>query len=257
MPDNRATKSVTMLKSSFFSGFDADSDEATEFKRGLAAALTLPDHVLRRLALDLPHLAAIRTEALREKFVHAQVAELGIDRVAAGLVFGFMTPLLDNFAALRPNDEPEALADDAQELKLVGASERTKLEFIFTLLKSEVFPELLRQTRLREAEVGVFPSLASVRTTVEVRAVLHDRFKTGGDAPAHVIGVVGAIPVASIAISVDTTPDLFCFQCDPVKLQWLIDKLLITKREMDAFSAHLSLGDAVPEAVREQRISME
>jgi len=208
-------------------------DNALSFLRDSKVLLSLSDEIRGEL---LGMVAELEAEAITGRQWVEKLEALAskhripvVDVTSAMQVLRFLTGQLTN--ENYKDDSTEDLADDftwaAREYGVPLESEHKDL-FRDTLkeLRLRVIPKYEKIKRRRSAANGVLPSISSFGTTVEVRAVVENRFHIGMKAAQYEPKIVDFVPVASVSLGVDSGPiERFCFQLSEEELDALIEEL--------------------------------
>lgn len=127
-------------------------------------------------------------------------------------------------------DEPKTIIKDIANSINIDINELGSIEKLIELVKKESswFDEYKLTNSI---SVGLFPFLKGIGTTVELRGVFNRQLKFGEKADDYMNSVKiyydnPVTPVITIALTLDSgTPDRFCFQASPERIEWLIEEL--------------------------------
>lgn len=126
----------------------------------------------------------------------------------------------------------DTLEEIFSDLIVLGFKEENlqSIKKLLTLIKQN--SEWYEQYRLKKSfSAGLFPYLKGIGTTVELRGIFNRGIYIGEKIDSYIKDVKinkdnPLVPIISISITLDSgTPDRFCFQASPEKVEWLIEEL--------------------------------
>ena len=128
------------------------------------------------------------------------------------------------------SDQPNDIASDLVELKLIQDNRRQEFERIFKKLKKILLIEK-NNLQAQRYKSGILPKLKNFNATIEIRPVF-ERVELPKESH-YKPKILGAVPIASIHIGLnsDINNDLY-FQIDEDDVQYLISSLENIDKEM-------------------------
>lgn len=231
------------MKSQLFSKFDPSSKENDEFATDFARLISLPDKALSACIDSLPDLLLAKTETRTTELydrLHEQTGQSYIDLRSSVFCMEFLT--VKSLESDKKSDTPEAWADDLRGLKIIDSDDlERKFVALAERLKREIAPQYELQLRRREFAKGVLPSIKSMGTTVELRAVQRDKYKIGENFDNYKSKIEDVVGVISVHITTDSGSfDDFHFQASEEELEYLIDTLRAALDDLESLKSFKS-----------------
>jgi len=136
-------------------------------------------------------------------------------------------------------DTADAFRRDIDELKLVPEKDKDNRRFVIEYAR-EIEKENKRRIQ-RAAANRQLPSFKAVSATIDMRAVIDQPFKLGGDISEYMPTCGAVVPVVVISVLRDSgDPTDFIFQCEADNLRLLIDYLTSALADLDAAKRYVT-----------------
>lgn len=224
------------MKSRLFSRFDPLDKANESFRRDLETLLSLTADQRTTLLESIVPLSRAANRVEVEELAGQVSASLGLDMTDLAYSISlsqFLLRQLEN--PVVEEDDPAAWARDLQDMGLVDESQVDDLSRFLVALKERVAPEALEVSKKQEAAGGLFPSLRTVGTTAELRAVVRRTWRFGTDVNSYVPEISDLAGVVSVFLRFDSGfPDTVVFQVSKDGLRLLTESLEAAKRELEA-----------------------
>ncbi len=127
-------------------------------------------------------------------------------------------------------DKPEIIVEDIANKLNLEENQLSTIEILLITIKKEVEWYKLEELK-EEFEIGLFPNLKGIGTTVELRGVFSREIKfkekiENYSKEVEINEESPIIPTISVALTLDSgSPKRFCFQVSPENTEWLIEEL--------------------------------
>ena len=201
------------MKTVLFKDYNLKSIQNSTFQRDLESLLILwPDHEAEFIQAVVKS-ARVLTQAQQEEIVRRLADDLNLHFPEVCMAFDVL-----NFFVKRLSEEdylqdtPEDLQADLSDMEIIGDDLKDLFISLVTRIKSEVTPEHKKNAKRRMYAAGVLPSLKSIGTTVEIRAI-SEPLPLGRSVSEFTATIEGHVPVISIHLSADSgAVDEFAFQ---------------------------------------------
>lgn len=233
------------MKSKLFGQFDPKDEKNKQFVTDVKAACQLSEAQRRAIAQALPALIASRTAKETEDRTAQLEKETGATRLtlghAADLAAFFMRQFLDD------DLKSEAIEDwcvDLVELGILGDVDCPVLVSFLQELKDKAVPAVSKVRKQRLYGAGVFPSMRSCGTTVELRGVFEKPYRWGTPLAEYKPVIEEVVPIISVHITLDSGHNSdVAFQVTPEEISLLIDELTAAKIDAKLLSERLALAE--------------
>lgn len=218
------------------------SEDKSKGLADLAANLiSLPDSVFESLLSRLRELMGVSSSDDAADLADALSEEFGIDIATLKPSIGWIT-----FVAQASLDGEEKTMREGW-LRVVSADARDafagKIDKIVLAVNSQT--KLIAENEEAKAIRGLLPYFENLQATVELRAVIGGKSKTLGHLNREGSPIVGLVPIASVAIDLDSgLQSQFVFQLGRADISRFIASLVETAERMDELMVFASQGGA-------------
>ncbi len=209
---------------------DFDPSDREEFVHDLKILLALEGQDLDIVLETMDELASAASESELER-VRARVYErvrrpaYRIDAAldVAQFLMGQLAMLVTEQTGADPGAEAAAWPDELLADESIDEADAASLRRLVPRLLARVGHYARREKRRRYA-AGVFPSVTSIGTTVELRAVLQRDFELGEAPTSYAPVIEGLVPIVSVSLTLGED-EVVRFQMEPRMLGHVIDAL--------------------------------
>lgn len=230
----------TTMKTVFFKDFSLRDIKDSTFQRDLQSLFELwPDHKEKFVRAILVS-AGVLTKGQQEQIIKELADDVKTSFPEVCMAFDVLRFLVKRLSEDDyQQDTPEALQEDLSDMEIIVDEQKALFISLVKSIKSELIPQHEKLAKRRMYAAGVLPSLRSVGTTVEIRAI-SEALPLGKSISEFRANIEGYVPVVSIHLSADSgTVDEFAFQVSTDELMALIDKLQAAKIEVEAFEKYI------------------
>lgn len=212
--------------------------KSSEFKADLKETIGLDLAICNEIA-QIARKASLANTGSERKAVMSNLAILSKNlKIALSGPFGIISFFYKTFSSdpgIDPSatDSPEDIVSDFADLEIIPTdTDSSKFLHLLTALKQFAIQD--KPKRLTEKFLkGMFPTLNSIGTTVELRAILDPPYDPSLPVSDYTPNVSKLIAIASINLKLDNHPHSpFFFQATVPEIQQIIDRLQATIREM-------------------------
>jgi hypothetical protein len=231
------------MRTMFFVGFDPNKDTNRAFLRELRCLISFDADKRGKLLKAVFDILDIRSEKARKDRVETLAKEIKIPLPDVYSALGSCNFLMESLARDENKaDKPINLGEDLRELTGISAEETSRFVEVVENIKRDAVDKYKVQKKRKSFEAGVLPSFRGCGVTVEMRAVIDDKFGFGMDLEKYKPKIVGHAPVISVHLHTDSgVLDEFIFQASPEELQLLVDNLRAALTEAEAFKKYISI----------------
>jgi len=213
------------MKTRLFSTFDVQHENNKGFLDDLRKIKSLSKEKLSVLINSFPEFKDISIKIEKRKFFDDLQKKTDLSYNIISSVFD-----VTNFFLKRIDNDERILDDNIldwiTELVDYKAFEKEYAniyELYFTLLREDIYPKFKQITSKTYYESGVLPSIKSIGTTLEMRAILDREIELGENVENYNPRIIDIVPIVSIKIGLDSgVPDEISFQVSQKKLDYLI-----------------------------------
>lgn len=215
------------MQSQLFSQFDTSDSDNDEFKNDVRMVLELNEEQLKSFITLFPEYIVPRTSIERRPVINKLVQKTGLSEINISRAVRITRFILSAFEDDNIGvDDSKYWFEDLIELEIANSEEEHTFSIFIELIQNQLREKIVDLAMVRDAEQGVLPYFSSANTTVELRAVLEEKFKWGQDIDVFQPAVKKLTPVISINIGVDSgSTKNFSFQVSPEDLRYLISEL--------------------------------
>jgi len=230
------------MRTMLFLGFDPNLDRNKQFLRDLRSLIILDADKRRKLLEAVFEVLDIKSDNARKERIERLAKETKVSLPEIYSALESCSFLVEHLAKDEcKEDKSTDLGEDLRELTGITEAETNRFVEVVENIKHDAVDRYKVQRMKKAFEAGVLPSLQSCGATVEIRALIEDRYHFGMDPDKYKPTITGYAPVISINLSVDSgVLNEFIFQATPEEVRFLIGKLRATLTEVEAFENYIS-----------------
>lgn len=223
------------MKSNLFSKYSYDESE--DFVKDLKRLIEIEHDILLQLPTIVYESVLANTPADKEKLVKDHAERLHIDEAVinsnASIVHHFLKELSPDGDGGK--DDLISIKDDAVDLNLLDKKKSDIFIAFLEKIKGIAIEQFYHYKRLREYESSGLPTIVGLTSTVNLRAIFDEEFKTTTGLKNYKPKCEGLTPVAIIKLRFDSDSPLenVFFQAGKSELRIIIEYLESIEKQIE------------------------